>query len=119
MKMHRLYVGHTDQHGMLTFKRDAVHDEIVISMKHHGFDAATLTDSVGIWKGKPEATTVVGIAIDEISLQRLERMASDIAYVLDQECIMLENPEGKVHFVGPYNRQDPAPVVDSSGKDVS
>lgn len=83
---YRLYLGRESQHRIITpFHVASWAIETVDPL----FDAYTVIEAHGVWKGQSERATILEFVVDSDQLPAIEHLASDYARVFKQDAVLL------------------------------
>jgi len=97
MKKYDLYVG-CNVNGKPEYRVDYVQHVFEQLFEVLGFDGATFTEAVGLWKGVEERTVICTICTDK-PYKEIFNLASWIKQHLKQESVMVIESEPRIEFV--------------------
>lgn len=63
------------------------------------FDAFTLIDGKGFWRGIPESALVIEVMLEASYAGRVRRFAEKLRALNDQECVLVQTIELEAEFV--------------------
>ena len=97
MRKFDLYVG-CNVNGQPEYDREYVRLVVEQALENAGFDGATFTEAVGLWKGVSELTVICSICTDRERADVFE-VAGVVKEHLHQESVMVIESEPRIEFI--------------------